>query len=297
METLGFFDSPSTGGSWTTANTAAAVSSTTAVATPSDDPFTDWTPNDVGQKLVTNNIRWGLLIGMLLIAVGLAGAGYWIYQQPGQASQAAQDELTANAAILKPTLESVMATGLSTAEGGITKELRLINADARSLFNLSGALPESLSDERSIAAAIASQALEGSRLVNDANAYRSAVIPILAAPEFETDPALIALDDAAVSFGSWQARFKAVTAALPAGTMTALGEELTLTTEGLNGLQSEYLDALRSNDRGETAKVIEELVTRLERAEIVLETEFETMSERARLQFSGALEAIELLLD
>lgn len=231
-----------------------------------------------------------------MVVLGLAGLGYWLYQQPGQATEAAHSQLVATVETLKPNIESLLASDMSTTSGDLSGSIRLVNADARSLFNLSGTLPNSLDSAGSLAGDIASQALEGTRLVNDAHAYRSAVIPILAVPEFETDPALIAIDDAALSFGSWQARFIAVTAALPSGTMTALGNELESIAAELGGLYTKYLDAVRNDDRGSTAVAIHTLGTRLEQAEMILETEFETMAKRARLQFTGALEAIDLLL-
>jgi len=296
MESLGFIDSPSTAKHWTRAESAATVSSIPTVAPPSEDPFANWTPSEVGQKLVNNSIRWGYLAGILMAVLGLAGLGYWLSQQPGQATEAANSQLVATVETLKPNIESLLASDMSTTSGDLSGSIRLVNADARSLFSLSGTLLNSLDSEGSLAGDIASQALEGTRLVNDANAYRSAVIPILAVPTFETDPALIAIDDAALSFGSWQARFIAVTTALPPGTMTALGDELESIAAELDGLHTKYLDAVRNGDRGGTAVAIHTLDTRLEQAEMILETEFETMAERARLQFTGALEAIDLLL-
>ena len=121
------------------------------------------------------------------------------------------------------------------------------------------------------------------------------MLPILAVPDFETDPALIALDDAAATFALWQTRFQDVTDALPAGMMNQLEAELTLISGNLQVLQTRYLDALRTDDPGGVAIVVDELSTSLADAELLFNTEFDEMSTIAQVQFTKAVESINLL--
>jgi len=296
MESLGFIDSPDPVNSWTTSQTQVSVTAIEPHPTGQADPFANWTPTEVGQRLVKSSFRWGFMSGILMIAAGLTGVGFWLYQQPTIATETAHDELNAAARTLQPTIESLIAIDLSVAESDVSSQLVSIDADARSLFNVAGALPNTLSDERSIAADVAGQALEGSRILNDAYAYRTAVTPILEQPDFETDPALIALDDAAASFGLWQTRFQGVATALPSGVMNQLGDELNLISGSLDTFQTRYLDALRTDNAGGVALVLHELEMSLGQAESMLIAEFDDMTAAASVQFEKAAEAINLLL-
>jgi hypothetical protein len=260
------------------------------------DPFANWTPSEVGQRLVKSNFRWGFMAGILMIAAGLTGFGFWVYQQPKIAADAAQEELIALAQSLEPAIGTLIASDLSIAETDMSRQLVSIDADARTLFDVAGALPSSLSGQRSLAANIAGQALEGSRILSNAWAYRSAVVPILENPGFETDPALIALDDAAAAFGLWQTRFQAVATALPSGVMDQLGDEIFLISGSLDTIQTGYLDALRTDDSEGVALVLYELETKLGNAGALLATEFDESSEAASVQFEKAAKAISLLL-
>lgn len=264
--------------------------------TPTADPFANWKPSDVGQRLVSSNFRWGFMAGILMIAVGLTGVGFWIYQQPTVATETAHEELITAVQALEPAIDTLIAIDLSVAQAEISRQLLRIDADARSLFDVAGALPPSLGTQRSIAADIAGQALEGSRILNNAWAYRSAVVPILENPDFETDPSLIALDDAAAAFGLWQTRFQGVATALPSGLMDQLGDELILISGTLDTLQTRYLDALRTDDSAGVALVLHELEASIGKARALLDTEFDSTSAAALAQFEKAAEAISLLL-
>lgn len=296
LESLGFIDSPDTANIWSTSESPAVVRVAHPVGPPRDDPFTDWAPSEVVQKLVSGNFRWGFMAGILMIAMGLTGLGYWIYNQPAQAAEAAQGELLATARTLQPTIEAILTLDLATTGSDASDQLVIVNGAARSLFDVAGTLPSTLSNERSIAVDIAGQSLEGARILNGAYAFRSAVVPILEVPAFEANPALISSDDAASTFGVWQSKFQNVTGALPSGLMDLTGAEITLISDDLDGLQTRYLDALRTDDPGAVALVLQELGVRLGNAEALLKTEFDDMSALARIQFSRASQAIDLLL-
>jgi len=296
LESLGFIDSPDTANIWTTSESHSAVAVAHPTGPPREDPFADWVPSEVVQKLVNSNFRWGFMAGILMIAMGLTGLAYWIYSQPAQAAEAAQNELLATARTLQPNIEAILTLDLATSDAQASEQLVDINSYARSLFDVAGTLPNTLSNERAIAADIAGPSLEGIRILNGAYAYRSAVVPILEIPAFEANPALVSPEDAASVFAVWQSRFEAVTGALPAGLMDQMGAELTLLSGDLPGLQTRYLDALRTDDPGAVALVLQQLAERLGNAKILLNAEFDDMASLARTQFSNATEAIDLLL-
>lgn len=295
MELFGFIENPSKVDSWTTGQPMPAVAPPQVGPPTLDDPFSDWTPSEVGKKLVKSNVRWGFMAGVLMIALGLVGIGYWLYQQPTVATQAARDELVATAEALKPAIDAILAMDLVATDSTMV-ELALINSNARSLFEVAGTLPNALSDERSIAVDIAGQSLEGTRTLNDAYAYRSAVVPILEIPDFETDPNLIALDDAAATFGTWQTRFQGVASALPSGIMSRLGDEISTISGELDTMQTSYLDALRTDDEETVALLVRNLSMRLGDTAILAETVFTETAATAAVQFAKAAESIESLL-
>ena len=299
MESLGFIDSPGTATTWTTNASlppTAPVAQSTAGPIPHEDPFKDWTPSEVGRRLLTGNIRWGFMAGMLMIATGLVGIGYWVYQQPEAAADAAMAELQEQVALLRPVLGALIESDLSNTGSDLSASLMEIDTVARTVFDTSGTLPGSLSEQRAIAADIAGDALEGSRLINDAHAYRSAVIPILAVPTFQADPNLIRLDEAAREVGEWQTHFNSVASALPEGTMTELGSELTLISGELDAIQTRYLDALRSDDRFGAHSALDDLSKRLRTAEGMLASSMERVLGRARERLTNALAGVELLV-
>ena len=162
-------------------------------------------------------------------------------------------------------------------------------------LTLPATLPPQLDIERSISADIAGDALDAARLVGDAIAFKGAVIPILAAPKFETDPDLIAIDDAAREFGAWQAQFDSVRTALSPGMMSVLNSELTLISGELESIQNRYLDAIRTDDRFGTHSAINDLGNRLSDAENILNTSLSDVQERANLRIADALSGIALI--
>ena len=104
-------DSPGTVNSWTTGKSPAAATTAQPVSSSRDDPFANWTPSEVTQKLVKSNVRWGFMAGILMIALGLIGLGYWSYQQPSLAVEAAHNDLLASAQMLQPSIEAVPGDG------------------------------------------------------------------------------------------------------------------------------------------------------------------------------------------
>lgn len=195
MESLGFLDSPNTVPTKPATPTSTPVQpkplESTSNALPAtltphldEDPFANWIPTEVGDRLHSGNVRWGFVTGVLLIAVGLAGIGYWIYQQPAAAATAARAELIAVVDGLEPhlsALETLSASlSLPTIEPGAST-LSSVRSAARDVSDMSATLPSALDPERSISADIAGDALDAARLVGDAITYKGAVIPILAA--------------------------------------------------------------------------------------------------------------------
>ena len=73
LESLGFIDSPETANTWTRGESPQVAAAAQPISHPREDPFADWTPSEVVQKLVNGNFRWGFMAGILMIAMGLVG--------------------------------------------------------------------------------------------------------------------------------------------------------------------------------------------------------------------------------
>lgn len=304
MEALGFIDRPDSAATWsaTPSETLPVTSSSAVSPAPTiEDAFADWKPGEVGSGLLGRNIRWSLIAGVLLIVAGLGVLGLWIYQLPKQATAAALADVSIEADSLRPHLETLaeMTTALSgpqSASASVTSELLSVNGQARALFEASGSLPTSEMAIRSLAADAAGDTLDASRLLNDALAYRAAVIPILALPQFEADPDFIQLDEAALQFGEWQMSFEAVRSALPSSVLSDMTAELTLVSGELDAFQTRYLDTLRNDDHWGARSALEDLSERLGSAEGLLYRSLAGIQTRITDRIAGASASLDELL-
>ena len=103
-------------------------------------------------------------------------------------------------------------------------------------------------DDRAAAADAAAFALDASRQLMDATAYRTALEPALTLPLLETDPALTDLTVATAAFAEWRSSFEAMHEALPAAGAGQASDALDRVSGGLEATQHAYLDALATND-------------------------------------------------
>ncbi len=303
MEALGFLDGPGQANTWTTSPVASLPLKTSYPASrqPPIDPFADWHPTEIGARLLRGRVRWGLLTGILLMIAGLSGIGYWIYDQPAVLAAEALTEVRATATGLEPDL--VVLQGLNNdlliqelSPSSVTSQLLAVASTARDLFAGSARLPSSESASRIKAADAASDTLDASRLLGNAYAYRGAVIPVLAAPSFETDRSLIALDEAARQFGEWQLKFNTVRSALSSGTLARVTAELDVISGDLDVLQSRYLDALRERNIAGAKAAVNDLNHRLRKAEAMLWSGLSDVQAKAQLRINEASSKIELLV-
>jgi len=267
METLGFSNPSAT---WTERPNPAPIATAERrgrheAPEPKPDTVADWEPEDIGSRLTGGNTRWSIVVVSVLVVVGIGGLAYWLYQRPVAQAEASLATLSTEAGRLSealPTLEA-FSTSLTASASANSTELFEVDEAARALFNASGDMAGSSSQLRSAAAAAATSALDGARLAGDAGSYRLAVTPILVAPDLETDPNLIELDDAARSFGGWQLRFDEVRTALPNQTMTATTEQLDILSGDLPAFLTRYMGALRQDDQNLADEVVSELSSRL----------------------------------
>jgi hypothetical protein len=149
---------------------------------------------------------------------------------------------------------------------------------------------------RRAASEAAGSALDGVRLATEAHAYRAAALPSLAAPEFETDPSLIELDEAARDFGDWQLAFDVVRTALSERVMSDATQQLDILSGDLNAFLTRYVDALREDDRAGAGEVVSDLETRLEEIGEVLERSVEEVQTRVSIRIDETKGALDRLL-
>lgn len=238
------------------------------------DPLEDWKPEDIQDRLGGGNVRWSAIVIGALVIAGALGLAYWLYQRPASQAEASAvvleadvDELLASLSSLQELNEALVADSPDLADIDLTE----LESAARRLFEAGGSLPQSETQTRYLATGAASSALDGVRLAGDARAYLLAVSPILAAPELETDPSVIELDDAVRAFGEWQLRFDDVRTALPDAILPSVTERLDVLSGDLADTLSNYIDALRNDDPAAVEAVMTDLSNRLSAVNLMLE--------------------------
>lgn len=263
------------------------------------DPLAGWRPEEVGNRLSGSNVRWGLVVLAMLAVAAAAAFGYWLWQRPAAEAQASQEAVAAQAGSLEAVLASLgEVSGALIAEQSAVDSSALdsVESEARALFDASGALPAAGNDVRSAASQAASATLDGIRLVRGAAAYRAAVTPVLTVPSLETDPELIALDEAARSFGVWQHDFDEVRTALPEGVLSEVTQDLDILSGDLAAVMGRYVDALRQDDQAAAQAVLLDLSNRLSQAGRSLDQSLETIQERVGNRLTEAENALERIL-
>lgn len=266
MESLGFSDATST---WSDSPLPIPMQPQTAPKPqPSDpDPLEDWQPEDFAPRLVGGNLRWSVIVTIAILIAGALGFAYWLYQRPTGEDVVSLDALGEEVDGLLTSLPSLEALDRALAAdlSGLEEiDISGVQTAARQLFEAGGELPQSATETRYLATGAAGSALDGVRLAGDARAYLLAVTPILTAPALETDPSVIALDDAARSFGDWQLWFDDVRAALPDAVLSDVTEKLDVLSGDLTSILGDYVDALRDDDQPAAIGAVEELSSRLD---------------------------------
>ncbi len=303
METLGFSDTQST---WTDSPSRPVPGQQSRVAPvrtgrheASPDPLAGWKPEEFGGRLIGGNVRWGLVVGMAALIIGLVWFGMWLYQRPEAEAAATASEVVAQAQSLQgelAVLEELNDQLDSLNDNPDTSELFAVENEARALFNMSGELGSSSMGIRSQATDAAGTALDAVHLLSDAYAYRSALVPVLLAPALETDPELIELDEAARSFSEWQSHFDDIRTALPSGVLPEVTDQLDAVSRSLSRSLNEYVDALGEDDMAAASGVIRDLSDALSEVESTLVVAVRELQGTVTTQVEDARRSLELLL-
>jgi hypothetical protein len=299
MESLGFSDASSTWSDNPIVVPFVEPRGRHVAPPPPPDLLADWQPEEIGSRLTGSNVRWGLISLLFVLAAGLAATAIWAYQRPAALAEASTEAVTAEATALAtalPTLESFNVDLLVGDQTFISSDLFAVEGAARTLFQVSGDISSNESGVRSAATTAASAALDGVRILSDAQAYQMAIVPILVVPGLETDPALIELDEAARTFGDWQMRFDEVRTALPEGSMPKVTEQLDIVSGNLAATLTSYLDALRTDDRTAAASVVTELGVRLETVGTALTAALEDAQREVAGRIGETRQALDVLL-
>ena len=291
METLGFFDTPTT----TTSNGSpeATLAPTTAVtktiepngeavqdlwaSTELDSqPLREWHPEPISPGLHSRNIRWTAIFMSFALAAGIAVVGFWLYQRPQVAGDAAIAVVNESAANLSQSLANMASYPDDLTAGVVDRDSSPaaltfpVNEAARSLFSATGDLPASEGETRALAADAATLALDASGNLTDVTAFYMTLDQILMAPPLETDSSLVDLTAAALDFGGWRARVETVASALPVGVASDVTTRLNFFIGSLDRLQGDYLNALRAEERFEAVGVVESMTMELDSIRIAM---------------------------
>jgi hypothetical protein len=261
------------------------------------EEIADWKPEDFGRGLTRSNVRWGMTTAILVIIAGLAASGYWLSERSSAAALTARTDLATQAEALETALPLLTEfnRGLVDPDAGSGPEtVDSVESVARNLFNASGSVAQT--DLRSAASQAASSALDGIRLARGTYAFRSAVLPVLDTPLLETDPEVIALDEAARSFGDWQLAFDNVRTALPDGVHSAVTEQLDILSGELSSFLRRYVEALRQKDRAAVQYVLDSLTARLGETAHLLSNSVEGVQARVQARVDESVAALNLIL-
>jgi len=223
----------------------------------------DWEPQTFSTaKLGRRNFRWPVLTFVLIGSLAAAGLGYWLFTRDSSATAAAKTVIAGEASrladafdVATPLIANLDAERLPDENRDSTVFFEIGEA-ARSMFAASAELPESDSEDRGAAADAAGLALDASRQLMDATAYRTALEPALTLPLLETDPALTDLTTATAAFTEWRSGFEAIHEALPAGVTGQASAALDGVSGSLGSVQNAYLDALRTEDRAAAVEAL-----------------------------------------
>lgn len=257
MEILGFSDSAST---WS--DTPVEAPPVTPRRGRHEATVADLRPEEFGSRLTGSNIRWGVTALVALTLAGLAWLGYWLYQRPIVLQEESLAAVSARAEELQETLPALQRFNedLLAAEPTVAaSSLTAVEASARSLFEASGGLGAGQDGIRAAASQASSSTLDAIRLVGEARSYRAAVAPLLETPALQTDPELVALDEAARRFGDWQLGFDAMRGALPDGVLPEVTDQLDALSGDLATVMGDYVDALRTDNAIAAESVLADL--------------------------------------
>jgi len=253
----------------------------------------DLKPLEFGSHLSRGNTRWSLVFLAVLILGGLGALGYWLYQRPAAVEEAALSDLAVTARALDEAIPD-LASAAAALDDAVTvtdgSGLADVEREARALFDISGSVASL--ETRTAASQAAGATLDALRMVRETGSYRAAVAPVLTAPPLETDPELIALDEAARSFGDWQLAFNDVRTALPDEVLPEVSEEIDAISAGLTSVLGQYMDALREDDQEAAARVLSTLGSRLSDVGRALDTSIDDIQNRIRLQLDEAVAAL-----
>ena len=291
METLGFYDTPSTQttGQASTNGTAPAAVQSPPPPTTTEETLENWKPSPPNRHLQKRTVRWGVIASVVGLAAIVGGLSFWIYQRPTTAAEIAVSQVSDQADTLDAALQQLtpMVDALIAGESIDGDLLGLVTLEvtdaARDLYSLAGELPASETAARTAASDAASLALDASRLVSDLTTYQSALAPNLIPPALETDSSLVDLTAAAKDYGDWQARLTRIRSALPTGVAAVVTAEFDVFFGKLDAARSDYLDALREGERFAARAVGTELENDLNAISDLLDI---TIAEQAAIALS-----------
>ena len=259
----------------------------------------DWAPQETSRGLNKRNFRWSVFVVFLLMIAGASAFAYWLYQRPAELASNATAAVVSDATALSKTLEPVAAIAVQLGEddlpAGYADDLLAADAAARSLFTASAELVSGDDGRRALAADAAGAALDVTRRIENAIAFRMVLEPALVLPQLETDPDLADLATAVQEFGIWRAQLDELSAGLPEGVDSELLSSFDSFRASLAITQTSYVDGLRTGD-GTAKTVVEKIETQLAALRAQISDSFRALSNEIGVLISDAQTQLTLLI-
>jgi hypothetical protein len=284
MEVLGFIETPATtyDSRLTWIETTAEVPAV-RIEDPAD-PLSGWKPEEIGSRLLGRGVRWGMVLAVTLLLLTTAVAAMWVYRRPAVEAARAREAVAASAAALLPDLgrlsnvnATLDATEMNASE--VNSVILAVDGGVRSLFDAAGGLTPDDAGLRTRLIVASGDISDAVRRFSDAYAFRSAVIPALAAPTLLTDPEIVSLEDAASAFAEWQASYETLRNALPENVFREVTDAMSALSANLTGYQRLYLDALADGDEETASTAIARIEADLDEVEAILFTNLTSTAE------------------
>jgi hypothetical protein len=262
----------------------------------------DWEPTSADrQRLRGRDYRWSRILAAMFLVAAIGVGAAWLARRPVENAAAASAATAQQATALGDALDSIapviqQITADDPVPGEATSALLVVDEAARGLFDASAHLPGSEASIRSAAAESASLALDATRRLGDAIAFRGALEAMLVAPDLEVDPGLIDLAGATLAFTEWRSQFEATLGELPENVPAEMRSALDSFDDSLDGYQARYLDGIRAQGRDSAMAALTDLESALTGVRGVLRASLESEVGEVGLELEDVRGLIERLV-
>lgn len=269
-----------------------------------DESLLDWfKPGIIARsKLGGRRLSVTTILGVLAVAALMSAALWWLIEQPRHVETRLRATVTADAAVLRSTIEPLATLALSLDAGNSpdlsssTATVFTAEAAARRLFADAADVVDSADVSRQAAVEAAGSVLDASTRLSRLIAYRLVAERVLLPPELpiEATPADIGVATEAVAV--WRSEVSATLADLPADVLADHATRLAAWDGELQAWQEGYLDAVLLEQPAAVAAAVAAQTDRISGLRMDLLDRLNTAGEALATDLEGAGSHLDSLL-